>query len=205
MALDLGKKISLDLLTKRGRNKVEYPTKRTMNLYQVEGSGAVRRRVIVTAVGIAVAAILFLNFAVFAPLANVAKKQSELAKVRADLEPVQQRVQEYDDILSEYEAYAPISSSSGVDAMGVLDMVESKVRPNCTVNQVSLEDAKLTITLSNVSLESVGSIAKELGQQEGVDSVSVSTAQSSDESTGVVATVTVRLKASGSSNETGEK
>ena len=105
---------------------------------------------------------------------------------------------------AEYEKYSLVSGTSGVDASSVLDMIESQVMPSATVSQVTLEDTKLTLTLSNVSLDTVGVIANNVSSQPNVSDVAVSTAQtaSDDGSSQVVATITVTLTGSNASTGT---
>ena len=95
--------------------------------------------------------------------------------------------------------------SSGVDSPAVLDMIERQVMPLCTVSQVNLKGTELTLTLSNVSLDTVGVIATNLSGQQGVTNVAVATAQTSaeDGSAQVVATVTVSLLGAGTSAKGG--
>ena len=72
------------------------------------------------------------------------------------------------------------------------------------MSQVTLEDTKLTLTLSNVSLDTVGVIANNVSAQPNVSDVAVSTAQtaSDDGSSQVVATITVTLTGSNASTGT---
>lgn len=182
----------------RGRKGDGLPTKRGMNLYQSARQATDGRKLAITAAALAVGVALFAKFAVMGPLQQVSDKQAELAQVQAQLQPLQEAAADYDSTLAEYNQYAPVSSTTGVDTKALMDMVEQQVMPYATVSQESLEDDTLTLTLSNVSLTTVGQLATILQGQTGVESVSVATAQTpSDSASGdtssVVATVTVKL------------
>ena len=182
MAIDLKREVSFDLKKKRDDPEKAYPTKRSMNLYRIEHPEVDKRKV-----G-ALAAVLVV----------------ELARVQGELAPITERAAEYERVRAEYEKYSLVSGTSGVDASSVLDMIESQVMPSATVSQVTLEDTKLTLTLSNVSLDTVGVIANNVSAQPNVSDVAVSTAQtaSDDGSSQVVATITVTLTGSNASTGT---
>jgi type II secretory pathway component PulM len=205
MAIDWKREVSFDFLKKRGGGSSDYPTKRTMNLYVSERAESDRKRVLIVGIILLVVVVLFVHFAVMGPLMRVAEKERELSDARAGLAPIAQQVKDYDSVLAEYEKYTPVSSSSGVDSPAVLDMIERQVMPLCTVSQVNLKGTELTLTLSNVSLDTVGVIATNLSGQQGVTNVAVATAHTSaeDGSAQVVATVTVSLLGTGTSEKGG--
>lgn len=200
MAIDLKKDISLDFGKKREEAEKEYPSKRSMNLYVIEHPEVDKRKVAALLGVLVVVVALFVRFGVMGPLMEIKNKEAELTRVQGELAPITERAQEYDRVRAEYEKYSLVSGTSGVDSSAVLDMIESQVMPNATVSQVTLEGTKLTLTLSNVSLDTVGVIASNVSSQAGVTDVAVSTAQtaSEDGSSQVVATLTVTLAGSGS-------
>lgn len=206
MAIDLKKEVSFGSLGKGKRGDGAYPSKKTMNLYVVESRESDPKKIAVTGVILAVIVALFAYFGVAMPLMQVAAKQAELAKVQEELVPVAAQVKDYDSVLAEYEKYARVSNSSGVDSSTVLDIVENHVMPRAAVGQVILKETTLTLKLANVSLDTVGEISRDLSGQAGVTSVSVSTAQSKDAgASGVVATITVELQGSGDASSKGGK
>jgi hypothetical protein len=174
-----------------------------MNLYdKVEEQALDRKRAAVFLVILAVCFAALVKFGIYDQFAKVQEKQSELSVAQGQLSAAEQSVSSYDSVLSEYNSYVSVSSSSGVDADSVLTMVESIVMPQATVSQLSLKDTTLTLTLSNVSLDTVGTITQQLSKQSGVTGVSVSTAQTSTDgsTSSVVATVVVTLSGSNTSS-----
>ena len=204
MAIDLKREVSFDLKKKRDDPEKAYPTKRSMNLYRIEHPEVDKRKVGALVAILVVALGLFVRFGVAGPLMEIRDKEAELARVQGELAPITERAAEYERVRAEYEKYSLVSGTSGVDASSVLDMIESQVMPSATVSQVTLEDTKLTLTLSNVSLDTVGVIANNVSAQPNVSDVAVSTAQtaSDDGSSQVVATITVTLTGSSASSGT---
>lgn len=207
MAIDLKKDVSLGSLGKGKRGNNAYPTKKTMNLYVAEVGETNHKRTAIVGVGLAVVVALFSYFGVATPLMQVAAKRAELSQEQAKLAPIAEQVKDYDSVLAEYEKYARVSNSSGVDSLTVLDIVEQRVMPLSTVGQVDLKGTLLTLKLANVPLDTVGSIAQTLSGQPGVTSVSVSTAQSQqgEGSASVISTITVELQGSGDASSKGGK
>lgn len=195
MALDWNKEIDFSALRRGGSSDSDYPSKTAMNLYQREGVTLSRGQALRYGILLVAFIALFTYFAVYTPLNAVSQKQAELSRAQAALAPISQQVSNYDAVQQEYNSYARATNSSGIDAAGVLNMIETQVKPKCTVGQITLKDTTLTLTLSDVSLDTVGSIVQDLGTQSGVSNVSVATAKTNqqDDSSGVVATLSITL------------
>ena len=88
------------------------------------------------------------------------------------------------------------TSSTGIDALGTLDMVDTYVKQVATVDSEDLEGNVLTLNLSGANLDAYGNLATTLMAQPSVSGVSVSTAdnQQSDSTDNVTATLTVTLR-----------
>lgn len=211
MALDWNKEISFGEIKnvfKKGKGGAaaagNYPTKKTMNLYQVQSNGIQLRKLILVAVLGAVVAVAFLKFGVFDQWARVTAKESELAEVQAQVTEVEAQLAANKDLIEEYESYAPLLSSSGVDAIGVLTMIENHVMPRATVSSATLEEATLTLNLVQVPLDTVGDIVNALQEQPLVTSVSVTTAQNDRTESTATATITLTLVSTAEATAEGE-
>lgn len=199
MALDWNKEISFGEIKNAlrrgpgGESAGSYPAKTTMNLYQVESGGVqLRKLVLVTVLGAAVA-VSFLKFGIIDQWSRVATKEAELAEINAELAEVESKLASNAGLIKEYESYAPIISSSGVDATEVLSLVETYVMPSATVKSASLEGANLTLNLVDVPLDTVGEIVNTLQEQTLVESVSVTTAQNNRTDSTTAATLQVAI------------
>ncbi len=209
MALNWSKSINFFGLSKGGkggRRSDAYPSKKSMNLYQVSIERGDYRTTSAVGVALAVAIALFLRFGVYGPMSQTNIKRSELASWNAQLAALEKNIADYDTVLEQYNAYSPVSATAGVDTVSMLTMVETKVKPFATVSQFTLNDATLSLSLSDVSLQTVGIIASSLDGEPGVVSVSVSTAstKNGEQGTDSVATITIKLVDNASSS-TGEK
>lgn len=209
MAIDLKQEVSLasikdainSIKSKRGAGSggSGYPTKTTMNLYQVESQTTSIGRVIVVGVLLAVGICLFVKFGVIDQLALLSTKESELSEQKALLSATTAGMGDTDDVKDTYEVFRVQYGSGGVDASMVLDMVDTYVRPKAKVSNLVLSDATLTITLDDVQLSTVGEIAKDLDKQASVSYVNVSTAsnQKKEDKT-TTATIVAKLVSTGS-------
>ena len=207
MALDWNKEISFSGLFK-GKGKSasgdsNYPTKTSMHLYVVERNTQANR-VIPVAIVLVVLVALFVKFGVVDQYARLAAKQAELAASQSKVTQLEAQLADYDEISAEYKSYVATGEAGAVDTVSVLNLVTDKVMPYANVSGVSLGDGVLTLTLSNASLETVGSLATQLSGEDMVENVSVSTASNNASSAqGDVATVTIKLAGSSSSSSNG--
>ncbi|MEE1044916.1 MAG: hypothetical protein U0L51_05425 [Olegusella sp.] len=191
-----GKKDGKGKAKGRGRGAGAWPSKRTINLYVPSDSGLNVRHTVILAVCLAIFLVVFVRFAVLGPLAHVAQLQSELADRQATLAQIDSGLTDYNDIKDVYDAYNVQTSSTGIDVLGALDMVDRYVKQVAIVDSEDLEGNVLTLNLSGANLDTYGNLATTLMTQPSVSGVSVSTAdnQDSDSSDNVTATITVTLR-----------
>ena len=178
------------------RGASAWPSKKTINLYVPSDNGLNVRHTVVLAVCLAVFLLVFVRFAVLGPLAHVAELQGELADRQATLAQIDSGLTDYNDIKDVYDAYNVQTSSTGIDVLGALDMVDRYVKQVAIVDSEDLEGNVLTLNLSGANLDTYGNLATTLMTQPSVSGVSVSTAdnQDSDSSDNVTATITVTLR-----------
>lgn len=195
MALDWNKPVHLSDL--RGKNSTGYPTKTTMNLC-VSGSQELDlRSAVPVALLLIVLVALFVKFGVVDQLAQVAAKQSELTQQQAILTADEAKLANYNKVEEEYDGYAVSTNSGSVSAITALDLVDTYVAPSATVSSINLKDNTLTLTLTNVNLDTVGALTTTLQGRPIVSGVTVSTAATSTTDTqNVVATMIISLVAS---------
>ena len=201
MALNWNQEVSFasikNLLTrKKGEDApvTGYPTKTTMNLYQQDETKVRLSTIVLAGVLGLVVIVAIAKFGIIDPLSVVGAKEAELAHQQQLLAEASEGGAEYDEIAELYEGYQAVFSSSGIDAIAVLDMVEKVVKPKAQVSQITFSDYMLTLTLNDVPLDTVGNLAKEIEKQDMVASVNVSTATASKgESKKNVATLVITL------------
>ena len=201
MALNWNQEVSLSsiknlIARKKGEDApvTGYPTKTTMNLYQQDETKVRLSTIVLAGVLGLVVVVAVVKFGIVDPLSIIGSREAELARQQELLTEVSKGYAEYDEIAELYEGYQAVFSSSGIDAIAVLDMVEKVVKPKAQVSQITFSDYMLTLTLNDVPLDTVGTLAKEIEKQDMVASVNVSTATSSKgENKKNVATLVITL------------
>ena len=201
MALNWNQEVSLSsiknlIARKKGEDApvTGYPTKTTMNLYQQDETKVRLSTIVLAGVLGLVVVVAVVKFGIVDPLSIIGSREAELARQQELLTEVSKGYAEYDEIAELYEGYQAVFSSSGIDAIAVLDMVEKVVKPKAQVSQITFSDYMLTLTLNDVPLDTVGNLAKEIEKQDMVASVNVSTATSSKgENKKNVATLVITL------------
>jgi len=209
MALDWNKEIHLgSVLSSLGKGKKSrggssaYPTKTTMNLYQGDTQATDVRKVVLTAVLLAVGILVFVKFGVLDQIDLVAQKEAELAAQKQIALSLTQQYGDFDEVKELYDAYQARLGSDAVDVIAVLDMVEKNVKSTADVQAIVMSDGTLTLTLYNVPLDKVGDLAKKLEGQDLVQAVNVSTATTQNaEGKNTVSTLVITLVGMGSEEE----
>lgn len=199
MALNWNQEVSLSSIKNiitRGKSGAElpttgYPTKTWMNLYQIDKKTTNLRTVVLSGVLVLVCLIAVLKFGVFDQLAIVSQKEAELEAQQELLLQVSSESEGYSDVKDMYEGYLLALGGDEVDSIRVLDLIEKQVKPAAQVSVITYADNTITLTLNNVSLETVGILAKQLENQDIVSTVNVSTAQNTEKTT--VSTLVVTL------------
>lgn len=183
MALDWNKNVNLSAITSRFKkggkasaDKVDYPTKRTMNLYQTAEKSTNVRTFVIVGVVVLVLGGLLVKFGVLDPLAAVAQKQEELATQQNLAMELSTSLNGYDDVKEAYDGYIARYGGDSTDAISVLDMIEKRVMPRASVSGIVIDGKTVTLTLEGATLETAGSIAKDLENQAVVERVNLATA-----------------------------
>ena len=183
MALDWKKEISLstilDLFGRKKKNvstsSSDFPSKTTMNLYQVEKASTDVRKIVIVGVLLAVGIGVFVKFGVIDQLALISAKEGELAQQQTLLQATRSSNGDYENLKEVYDAYMARYGSDSTDVIAVLDMVEKRVMPKGFVSGIVLADDVITLTLVDVPLNVMGDLSKDLENQPLVSNATVST------------------------------
>lgn len=183
MALDWKKQVSIKDIAAvfqkgktGGQAKSGYPTKTTMNLYQGDHHTTNYRKVIITAILLAVGISVFVKFGVLDLITRVSEKEAELIAQKQIAVTTLGASRDYGEVKTLYDAYEARLGGAAVDVIAVLDMVEKDVMKRAEVTSIVISEGSLTLTLYNVPLDTVGDLAKSIEGRELVSSVNVSTA-----------------------------
>ena len=207
MALDWNKEVSLGTILDVVRPKGDgspgssaYPSKTTMNLYQGDDKESDIRKVIVVGVLLFAAIAVFVKFGVLDQLSYLSQKEGELAHQQALVAAAKKGASNYDEIKESYDAFLAQYGSGSIDAIAVLDMIDQHVKNVAEVSSVTLSKGILTVTVSDVSLDTAGNLAKDLESQSMVENVNVSTANMKNKD-GVVTDATLVISLVGAESE----
>lgn len=201
MALDWNKDISFTGLRKRtgGAGKADYPSKTYMNLMVRDTKTLDIRRTVLVGILLALVVIAVAKFGVFDFYARINQKSLELVQKSEQLGKLEEQLVDYDEVLSEYNLYESariVSEGSEVAAMDALELVDRIIKPSANVSSINFKSDVLTLGLSQVSLDAVGSLVGTLYEQPIVENVSVSTAANNQKGEGsnVAATMVISLR-----------
>lgn len=192
MALDWNKEVSfssiVNLVTRGKKGEAatttDYPTKTWMNLYQVESKKTNVRTIVLASVLALLCIVAVVKFGVIDQFAVVHVKEAELERQQQALLEVSSQGAEYTEVRELYEGYQLRYGSGDIDVIDVLDLIERQVKPAAKVSAITFSDTTLTLTLRDVTLDTVGILSQQLRDQDIVESVYVSTAQAEGRATG---------------------
>ena len=199
MALDWKKELSFSGL-KKGKSKTNsaYPSKTYMNLTVQNKRQMDVKRSIPLAIVLIVVVALFAKFGVLDFYGRVAETQSELNQRQSILSDLNQHLVGYDALLEEYESYDTehlVAGDSTVSAMDALGLVDRVVAPNARVESLGYSGNVLTLSVSEITLDSAGSLVSLLYKDPLVANVTVSTASNQTQNDSAVTTaMTVTLQ-----------
>jgi Tfp pilus assembly protein PilN len=191
MSLDLDETTTLS--DKGKPSSTNMPTKTTMNLYVPDSHTIDKHRAIPLGIALAVAVGLFTKFGVIDQLARVSQAQAQLAQQQTLVAQADSKLSDYDTVKSEYDTYILTSGGSSTSVSEIFNLIDSQVPPSAAISAINLKDNTLTLTLSNISLETLGTLSNTLKSQQTVSDVSVSAAQSASSTQASTATMTITL------------
>ncbi|MBR3234479.1 MAG: hypothetical protein IKG11_02580 [Atopobiaceae bacterium] len=181
MALNWSKDINFAGLLKRKprRTKDEYPSKTFMNMVVPdEHERSAVKTGILAALGV-IGLLLFAKFGVFDFYARVIQKSNELSERTDVLTDIRSQLGDYNEVLETYRMYEAVrmtSEAGDVAAVDALALVDTYVIPVAKLDSLDLAENVLSLELSGISLDTVGSLVSTLYQQKIVSGVQVSTA-----------------------------
>lgn len=185
MALDWNKEVSFSsiIAAVQGKNKKDdnassaYPTKTTMNLYQVQSKTTSLASLVIIIVVAVVGLGVLLKFGVLDPLGTLNQKQSELASQQELLMAVSSSGSGYSETARLYTGYLTALGSGDVTATDVLNLIEQNVKNVAKVSVISYASDIVSITVNDVNLETIGHLAQQLESQDKVVQVNVMNAK----------------------------
>jgi len=162
-------------------------SKQSMNLAYIEKKKVNPFRVIVTTLIFAVAILAFLKFGVFDRYAKVNEARTAYQDEQDLYNSLLIANADYDAVVVEFNKYsfgAMTEDERAVADRGeVLNIVEKYLVPAAQIESVQLNANELAVVMSGITLEKASSLIKVMLEDELVDNISISTANTKDELT----------------------
>ena len=176
----------------RKKNKKEksskLPSKKTMNLYQIEITDNSWQRVIPYAVIIIIIAIAFTRFGVFQRLSNLNKLSNQVSEAQKQLQEFNKSIEDYDEVKTKYIRYTNnyMLEEEGtlVDRTEIIDLMAEKVSNIGAIKSYSIKGNTVSLEVIVAALDDVRLIRKQLETVDWIGKITVNAAAKSDSSKG---------------------
>lgn len=159
------------------------PVKNTMNFVHHQSSFNPKKVVPIVLV-IVLAAALFAQFGILAPMAKKTQAYTELAQKQEQLAAVNTRLAGYDELAMEYGRYSygwmSDSEVNLVSRMDVLNLTEKYISNKAIIDNLAVNNNVLTLNIHGITLEEASDMVKQLETNDLVKSATVYNAVAED-------------------------
>ncbi len=147
------------------KNTMVAPSKKTMNFVHHQSSFN-PKKVIPLVLIIAIIGALFFKFAVLDLLDQKTAALNELSLKQEQLAAINAKLTGYDELAKEYGRYSygwmNETEVSMVSRMDVLNLVEKKIAPSATIDNMAVNNNVLTLNIHGITLEKASEVVKGL-------------------------------------------
>ncbi|HCU07402.1 MAG TPA: hypothetical protein DF480_00260 [Clostridiales bacterium] len=184
-------------MSKPNRKKQALPTKKTLNLMQIERRANHPGRIVLM-IGV-LAMLLFgvVKFGVFDRMYALYTANSEAARAESALEDARKGTEHYEDILKEYQRYTfsgfTDAEMERVDRGGIVELVDELLLDVGYAKSYVISDNTLTLVLHSVTLAETSVLIEDLYSDPSVHAVAITTA-GSDPARDETVNIQVRFK-----------
>ena len=184
------------LARKGGRKKEVYPTKRTMNLYFKQDRTTAPATAALYILFVLVVLLGLSKVLIYDPWTELNQMEAQALALEEQQAEYQLQLRDYQDVLERYVRAAPTQEElDQVDRLEILDLIDSAVRPEAAISQVTIQGDQVLLSFSGVTLGEAAELVARLSDSPLVSQVSVDTAASARENQSEV-DVTVYFKVS---------
>lgn len=184
-------KWNLEIRSRRKGRQEVYPTKRSMNLYFRQDRTSAPATAGLYILFALVVLLALCKVAIYDPWVETTALEEQAAALEAQNAAQMEQLQRYDQVLQEYLRVLPTEQEQAlVDRMEILDLIDRVVRPAAQITKLSIQEDKVLLTFSGVTLSRAAELVRQLEQADFVATTSVDTATSGQEQ-GEQVTVTV--------------
>lgn len=195
--------MNIALEHKKAQRAVKLPSKTHINLAKKESKKRDATTLGIGAGIIVILMILVAKFGVYDQYARLQKAESDYDAVHAQYVEMENALADYPNVLDRYRTYARSwmeqSDENGfvqVDRMDILDLLENYMIPYGTLNNFTIQDSTVIVSMSGMNLQEISNMFARLQSRPIVDSVSLNLAstEETDKNTDLDFSVTIQLK-----------
>jgi hypothetical protein len=176
--------------------KIKLPSKKTMNLYQIEVTDNSWQRVIPYAILIIVIVFVFTKFGVFQRISQLNTLNEQVSEAQSQLDKFNNSLVDYDDVKSEYIRYTNdyMLEEEGklVDRTRIIGLIGDYVSNIGEIKRYAITDNTVSLEVIVDTLDDVRLIRKQLETVDWIGRITVNTATkitSSTDKSEVVASI----------------
>ncbi len=167
-----------------------YPHKVGINLNMREKQTGTVLTLVVGCAAIVLLAGLVAKFGVIDQYRRLSQAEEAYAQVHRQYETVQEELSDYDKVLNEYRSYSmdwtgedDTGLFSNVSRQDVLDLIETEMMPNGTVNSIQVLGNSVLVNMSGMTLARISEMFRVIEQNPIVDRVELNVAETDKDRT----------------------
>ena len=167
-----------------------YPHKVGINLNMREKQTGTVLTLVIGCAAIVLLAGLAAKFGVIDQYRRLSQAEEAYAQVHRQYETVQEELSDYDKVLNEYRSYSmdwtgedDTGLFSNVSRQDVLDLIETEMMPNGTVNSIQVLGNSVLVNMSGMTLARISEMFRVIEQNPIVDRVELNVAETDKDRT----------------------
>ena len=167
-----------------------YPHKVGINLNMREKQTGTVLTLVIGCAAIVLLAGLVAKFGVIDQYRRLSQAEEAYAQVHRQYETVQEELSDYDKVLNEYRSYSmdwtggdDTGLFSNVSRQDVLDLIETEMMPNGTVNSIQVLGNSVLVNMSGMTLARISEMFRVIEQNPIVDRVELNVAETDKDRT----------------------
>ncbi|MGI6089895.1 MAG: hypothetical protein ACOYEL_00650 [Saccharofermentanales bacterium] len=164
------------------------PSKKSMNLYQVEITDNSWQRVIPYAILIIVIVAAFTKLGVFQRISQLNKLSEQVSKAQSQLGEFNKSIEDYDDVKTDYIRYTDYymleEEGKLVDRIRIIDLIGNNVYNIGDIKSYAIAGNTVSLEIIVDTLDDVRVIGKQLEAVDWVGNITVNTATKTISATG---------------------
>ena len=167
-----------------------YPHKVGINLNMREKQTGTVLTLVIGCAAIVLLAGLAAKFGVIDQYRRLSQAEEAYAQVHRQYETVKEELSDYDNVINEYRSYSmdwtgedDTGLFSNVSRQDVLDLIETEMMPNGTVNSIQVLGNSVLVNMSGMTLARISEMFRVIEQNPIVDRVELNVAETDKDRT----------------------